>query len=372
MHVNGQKIFNLFIYGSLREPSIFKSVCGLSFTINPSKVDNESLFAEPAFLSGYKKVTPDNVYFYAVKDTSAKVEGFVIYNLPQHSIEEIDRYEGKRYYRETVKINTAKGMIKSQAYLACPETMKKHFGDRFHVNLIHELWLRKRIEEFIRKRTRPGERSQDAELERRAKRELLATTERDLIITHYRAEPISDYYIEHELDRPHPSIRHLLNDEKALPFIENYLALVIKQILLNQLDEKIQSRYRYHLEHMLSSERYYKRSVSLLASLQILNTNADTVDLIVEKALQTMPYQDHDLIDYIKYAIRVADNFFEPRIAWFHLEQIRSNLQPGLVPLGAEIELSNLGAEAISFDSDSQRTEDQVYENFRYFDDFCL
>ncbi|MHC5074449.1 MAG: gamma-glutamylcyclotransferase family protein [Planctomycetota bacterium] len=372
MHVDTNKNINLFIYGSLREPSIFKSVCGLSFTINPSKVDDETMFAEPAFLSGYKKITPDNVYFYAVKDNTSKVEGFVIYNMSPFAMDEIDRYEGKRYYRQTVKVNTAKGLIKAHAYLACPETMEKHFGDRFHVNLIHELWLRKRIEEFIKKRTRPGERTQDAELERRANRELLATTERDLVMSHYRADPISDYYIEHELDRPRPSIRHLYEDENSKPFIENYLALVIKQILLNQLEEKIQARYRFHLEHMLTSERYYKRSVSLLASLQILNTNTDTVDLIVEKALQSMPYKNYDLIDYIKYAIRVADSFFEPRIAWFHMEQIRSNLQPGLVPLGAEIELSNLGADAISVDSNSQKTKDEIYDDFRYFNDFCL
>ncbi|MHC4186878.1 MAG: gamma-glutamylcyclotransferase family protein [Planctomycetota bacterium] len=372
MKANEQKIFNLFIYGSLREPSIFESVCGLSFNINPSKVDDETLFAEPAFLSGHKKITPDNVYFYAVKDTASKVEGFVIYNLPLFAMEEIDRYEGKRYYRQSVNVNTAKGLVRSQAYLACPETMEKHFGDRFHVNLIHELWLRKRIEEFIKKRTRPGEQTQDAELERRANRELLATTERDLVISHYRADSISDYYIEHELDRPQPSIRPLYKDEEAKPFIENYLALVIKQTLLNQLEEKTQARYRFHLEHMLTSERYYKRSVSLLTSLQILNTNADTVNLIVEKALQTMPYKKHDLIDYIKYAIRVADDFFEPRIAWFHLEQIRTNLQPGLVPLGAEIELSNLGADATSVDSRSRKTEDRIYDDFRYFNDFCL
>ena len=48
------------------------------------------------------------------------------------------------------------------AYLASCKSMKKRFGDRFHVNLIHELWLRKRIEEFIRKLTRPGEQTADA------------------------------------------------------------------------------------------------------------------------------------------------------------------------------------------------------------------
>ena len=109
--------FNLFIYGSLREPSIFKSVCGLSFNINPHKTNEETLFGEPAFLSGYKRVSPDNVYFYAIKEPASKIEGFIIYNVPLYAIREIEKYEGKRYDRESVKVSTAKGFVKAQAYL---------------------------------------------------------------------------------------------------------------------------------------------------------------------------------------------------------------------------------------------------------------
>ncbi len=64
---------------------------------------------------------------------------------------EIDKYEGLRYERETVHVNTANGPVKAQAFLVSHDSMKKRFGDRFHVNLIHELWLRKRIERFIKK-----------------------------------------------------------------------------------------------------------------------------------------------------------------------------------------------------------------------------
>ncbi|MHC4458372.1 MAG: hypothetical protein ACYS0I_15050 [Planctomycetota bacterium] len=231
--------------------------------------------------------------------------------------------------------------------------MRKHFGDRFHVNLIHELWLRKRIERFIRKRTRPGEQTADAELERRAHRELLATTERDLVISHYRADAVSDYYLEHELDRPRPGIKHLYDDPQAQPFIENYLVLVIKQVLLNQLDERIQSRYRFELEHMRTSERYFKRSVSLLVALQMINANSPTVDLVIQQCLETMP-------------------IFDTRVVRAHLERIRSNFQPGIVPLGAEIELSELGSAAVEPQKSVRKPFDPVYDGFRYFHDFGL
>lgn len=363
---------NLFIYGSLREPGIFKSVSGLSFTLKLSQADQETLLAEPALLPHHRRVSPDNVYFYAVADPSSRIEGFVIYDVPLWAMTEIDRYEGRRYDRETVHVNTANGLVEAQAYLASHESMKKRFGDRFHVNLIHELWLRKRIEQFIEKHTRPGEQTVDAELERRAERELLATTERDLVMSHYRSDAVSDYYLEHELDRPRPSIKHLYNDPQAQPFIDNYLVLVTKQVLLNQLDERIQSRYRFELEHMRTSERYYKRSVSLLTALQMLNANSSAIDLIVEQALETIPYGKHDLIDYVKYAVRAADSIFDTRVAHAHLERIRSSFQPGVVPLGAEIELSNLGPAAVEPQRSIQKRTDPIYDGFRYFYDFRL
>ena len=363
---------NLFVYGSLREPGIFKSVSGLGFTIDRSRTDEETLLAEPALLPRHRRVTPDNVYFYAVPSSSSKTEGFVIYDVPAWAMAEIDRYEGRRYDRETVRVNTANGLIEAQAYLATRESMKERFGDRFHVNLIHELWLRKRIEQFIKKRTRPGEETTDAELERRAERELLATTERDLVISHYRSDAVSDYYLEHELDRPRPSIKHLHDDPNANSFIENYLALVVKQVLLNQLDDKLLSRYRFELEHMRTSERYFKRSVSLLVALQMINSAAGAVEMIIDKALEAMPCQKHDLIDYVKYAVQAADSIFDSRVARSHLERIRANLQPGLIPLGAEIELSNLGPAAVEPQMSIQKKNDPIYDGFRYFHDFWL
>jgi hypothetical protein len=363
---------NLFVYGSLRDPAIFKSVCGLSFTLNASERGEDSLLAEPAFLANHRRVSPDNVYFYAVYDNSSRIEGFVIHDLPGWALAEIDKYEGRRYDRDSITVNTASGPVQAQAYLASRESMKKHFGDRFHVNLIHELWLRKRIEQFIKRRTRPGDQTEDAELERRAERELLATTERDLVITHYGQDAVSDYYLEHELDRPRPSIRHLFDDPDARPFFGSYIALVVRQVLLNQLDERIQARYRFDLEHIHTSDRYFKRSISLLIALQMTNANSQAADMIVKGALDTMPPGSHDLIDYVKYAVNFSDSLFDSRVAWSYLQRIRANRQPGVVPLGAEIELSNVGHKAITPPEQDRSATDTAYDGFRYFYDFKL
>jgi hypothetical protein len=121
---------------------------------------------------------------------------------------------------------------------------------------------------------------------------------------------------------------------------------------------------------MRTSERYFKRSVSLLIALQMIN--AADFEMIVDKALKAIPYQKYDLIDYVKYAVQAADSIFDSRVAHSHLERIRSNFNPGLMPLGAEIELSNLGPAAVEPQASSQKKSDAVYDSFRYFHDFWL
>ena len=361
---------NLFVYGSLRDPYVFQSVCGLSFTLKPSKKEPTALLGELALLAGHRRVSPDNVYFYAVPDKNAKLEGFVIFNIPPDAMAEIDRYEGKLYDRETVKVNTAGGLIEAQAYMASPGSMRRRFGDRFHVNLIHELWLRKRIEKYFETHTRPGEKSLDADVERRARRELLGTTERDLVISHLRSDVVSDYYLEHELDRPCPSIRHLDDDKEAAPYLESYLALAVKQVIFNQFEYLIQSRYRFDLDRLSPSQRYYTRSLGILVALRMINTNTAAIDSVIERCLDTMPPNaGYDLIDYVKYAVNVANSIFDSRVARSEIERIRANRQPGLTPLGIELELSNLGFKAVHANTENF---DKVFDGFKYFYDFSL
>jgi hypothetical protein len=104
----------------------------------------------------------------------------------------------------------------------------------------------------------------------------------------------------------------------------------------------------------------------------MINANSPAVNLVVDECLKTIPYEKHDLFDYVKYAVRAARSMFDTRVAQAHLERIRSNFNPGLVPLGAEIELSNLGAATIPLPGRVLTKRDAAYDGFRYFSDFCL
>lgn len=362
---------NLFVYGSLRDPIVLESICGFSFTLKRERTSENKLFAEPALLDGYRKASPDNVYYYAAPDENNKIEGYIIYNLTEKAIKDIDHYEGRRYKKEFVKVNTANGLIEAAAYLAKPESMNKEFGDRWHINLIEELWLRKRIEEFIEKKTKPGEDTDDAKYERIAERELIATTERDLVMTHYRHSAFSDYYLHQELDKPRPSIKKLYDNPQAQPFIENYLRLVVKQVILNRFDERLVQRHRHYLENIRTSERYFKRAISLVAALRMINSNKDAFNMIIDSIMSNIDYGS-DLFDYVKYAVNAAESIFDDRLAKKQLEYIVSCRHPGLIPIGAEIELSNLGCLAVNSHQNPDFCPDKAYDGFNYFYDFYL
>ena len=143
-----------------------------------------------------------------------------------------------------------------------------------------------------------------------------------------RSDVVSDYYLEHELDRPNPSIRHLYNDPEAEPFIGNYLALVVKQVLFNRFENAIQSRYRYDLDRLAPSQRFFTRSAGVLVALKMINASNASVNMVLERCLKTMPPDGrYDLIDYVKYAVDAADSIFDSRVARSQIERIRANRQ---------------------------------------------
>jgi hypothetical protein len=101
----------------------------------------------------------------------------------------------------------------------------------------------------------------------------------------------------------------------------------------------------------------------------MINVNTTAVNMVLDRCIETMPPGNrYDLIDYVKYAISAADNIFDFRLARSEIERIRVNRQPGLTPIGAELELSNLGFKAIN----NPEITDRVFDSFKYFRDFRL
>jgi hypothetical protein len=103
----------------------------------------------------------------------------------------------------------------------------------------------------------------------------------------------------------------------------------------------------------------------------MINTNAASVNMIVNRGLADLPTGTSDLIDFVKYGVAAADGLFDLRLAKAELERVMTNRQPGLSPLGIELELSNLGYHAVSQEA-AIRSLFEPYDGFLYFYDYCL
>jgi hypothetical protein len=157
---------------------------------------------------------------------------------------------------------------------------------------------------------------------------------------------VSDYFIEREFDRPCPSIRELKKEPQAQPYLANYLALLVKMILLNQFEQQVQSRYRYDMEHLGTSPRYFNRSISLLIALRMINANCGVVELIQKRCLDSMPAESIRPDRLCQICHRCRRQSLDDA-SWQSGGLGPLNRQP-TAPLGTELEFSNLGFWAVT------------------------
>lgn len=102
------EIFNLFIYGSLRNPRVFEEVAGIPC---PDKI--------PAVLEGYAPGPAVEGYPAVVPVPGRRVAGEVILALPQEILPRLDEYEGEGnlYRRVSVQVNTGYGGMPAYVYI---------------------------------------------------------------------------------------------------------------------------------------------------------------------------------------------------------------------------------------------------------------
>ena len=131
--VKAETLYNLFVYGSLRDKALFQSVCGFCFEFSPRpRAGNNILRAESGLILGYTIISPDRRYPYAMTASGDSIEGLMIHAVPVTAFSLIDRYEGCYYQRENVIVHTAgRKKRQAQAYLANKDLLQKDFGDRF-------------------------------------------------------------------------------------------------------------------------------------------------------------------------------------------------------------------------------------------------
>jgi len=363
--------FHLFVYGTLMVPSVFRAVLGHRLVTDPDAADDaaEAFCAREAVLAGYKKICPDGTYLYAVPDAHGRIRGYVVGPLPGDCLAALRRYEGKNYRQRRVRVHTASDAVEAVVFVGNLDELSHGFGWAFRDPLKQEVLLRRTIDralladEMDRLHT-------DEELTRRALSELHGRTIRDLMRHHFDAGGISGFAIRQAIrEEPLREFGDLAADADARRTAPSYLTLLARQVLFNQVEDRIREEFRYELDAAHISERYYERTLSSLATLRVLNAQQPLLDLLAGDMLTDLPFAEHRLIDYVRWAVEAADAVYDPARAQRELRYLGGHMSPGAIPLGVELEFSNTGHEVIR---DPLGRRDGQYDGFYYFRDFAL
>ncbi|MHC4561464.1 MAG: gamma-glutamylcyclotransferase family protein [Planctomycetota bacterium] len=364
--------FKLFIYGTLTNPWVFRAVLGKGLTADRRQADGgETFWARRAILSGYKKISPDNTYQYAVKAPQGRIRGYIVGPLPGECLSLLRKYEGRNYQRRTLLVHTGTGDERAAVFIGNADAMQHSFGHEFRDHFKQEVILQEKIDAALA--AAEAEQLQTTELAaRQAMAELHGSTIRDLQRRHFESGGISDYAIRHSLaDEPLPNYRRLADDPAAHAVADNYLRLVVRQVMLNQVEERTFHDCRYELDHMSLGQAFYERTFSLLSALRLINGLRLAVDACVDRCLSGRSFQTHELVDFVRQGVLAADDLYDADMARAELDFIAHHIEGGYVPLGAEMEFSNIG-HGVIVDPEGRTHRDTQYDGFLYFNDFAL
>ena len=366
------KPFNLFVYGTLMDPAIFRAVLGFNLVYDPNESDGKDNFlAKPAVLNGYAKSSPDQTYLYAVPDPHGRIRGYVIGPLPGDSISALRKYEGRNYSRKRIKVETAQGRDEAVVFVANKDELAHSFGYEFRDPFKQEIILGEKIDRALLETERKQLHTEET-LARRAVGELHGPTIRDLVRRHFASGGISDYTIRTSLtEGPLRNYDRIKNDPEAIALAPHYLDIVVRQVIFNQIEHRLRLDFRYELEQMFAGPGFYERTISSLATLKFLNGYPNLLSLLVSDALDDLSFQKHELVDFVRWAVIASDTLYDMSHLKQHIKSIRYHMDSGHIPLGAELEFSNIGQDVIR-DPQGQSSRDMTYDGFVFFNDFAL
>ena len=368
------KTCKLFVYGTFMDRRLFRWVTGHDYALpHQNDAAPADLPAREAILASHQKISPDGMYFYAIPRRRHRIRGYLIYDLPVELVELLDHYEGTRYSRTKVTVHQDAHRIRAYTYLAKEKTLRQDFGDRFRVNLKHEHVITTRVEEFLAQRAAESTDSGLLQQHRvAAEEELRGLTIRDLVRARLESGTVADYFLKRELSRPLASISELLKLPEAQPFIKNYLRFLVRQVLFNETEQKFREQFRFDLDHLGQSFRFYEHTSSSVAALRMLNDRHRVLAKLITKLVDDFDPRRHDLLDIVAWTIHAAESLYHRRQAGSIFRWLRENMEGGLLPLGVELEFSNVGHAVVSDYDTGPGTKDEVFDGFRYFRDFAF
>jgi gamma-glutamylcyclotransferase (GGCT)/AIG2-like uncharacterized protein YtfP len=349
-------IDKLFVYGTLNNAYNRKLVTGRSFD------------TKEATLYNYRRIYPESGYPFAVHWPGSKIEGRVVYGITPDVWKKIDDYEseGYLYIRKHVKVHVGEQPVDADVYIGIPDAIKLYIKDGLEARDRIEEFVEHSINKYLNDKPDRCVIEHRKTLSIRATQELLSEEIHSLLRQCFHDAGLPPFIIKHELEKASlPSLEWLQTEPKALTYAHNYLKLAVKFMVFNQLEERFRHEFRSRVK---VSDAYYMHTISAMMALKLLVSYHQHL----QSAISQLDVDTYDptftYTDYVVAAIFTAEELYTPQRAREIVEWVQANQRPGILPLGAELEFSDLGVRATS----SQEGDDPKFDGFYYFYDFDL
>ncbi len=348
----------LFVYGTLNDPYVRRLVAG------------ETLPVADAILYDYRRVHPKSGYPIAVPWSGSKIEGAVVYDITPEILKKLDDYEseGTLFAREVVTVHVGEQTFPAYVYTGIIKALKPYFKKG--------VGMRDRIEAFIEKQVSTLLEAKAATymhkdldhqgLPLQVTKELLSEETHSLMREYFQEAGLPVFIIKHELEHADiPSLDWIKYAPNAAEYADEYIKLAVKFMIFNQLEERFRHEF---CPYVKTADEYYRHTVSAMMALKLLASNYRQLQLAMFEVSADTYDPSFSYVDYAVAAIFIAKELYTDAQAKEIAEWIRENRRTGAIPLGAELEFSNIGGRVIG----SKEGDDPKFDGFYYFYDFDL
>lgn len=348
---NNEK-FDLFVYGTL---------------LNDHHVElllHRKVETVPAVLYHYMRIVPKGGFAFLVKRNDAKTNGRILKDLAKEEIERIDSFEdeGHLYFRKSVCVRVGEKKQRCMTYIGNISALNESFWNEVAFEDRFSMFIEKKIDNIL------AEMDTDRpDITRRVLHELMSSEADSIIQSHFDGNYICNYIMIQAFEEAKPpNLSQLLETTpEMLPYAGNYMRLACQHIVFNQFVELIRHQFP---DAVRLSQQYFRHGLAVLMAFIYYNGKKTAINkLFSEKGLDRI-VGGRSYRDYARIAIDIVDIVYHKKEMKELVSFIRRKWYSTPTPLGAELEFSYLGVNAIN----AAPGADKVYDSFHWFTDFDL
>ncbi len=344
--------FHLFVYGTLMSDH------------HVSLLINRTPESESAILYNYMKVVPPGAFYFVVEQHGSMTHGRILKNLTRDEIAKIDSFEdeGKLYIRKNVIAVASGRKIRCMTYLGNVSALAKLFAEDIKFEDRYSKFIEKKIEGVISK-IEPSRHK----IMRRVATELMGAEFDSIIESHFYGDYICNYIMIQafeQVPKP-PSLEELLANPDIAPYAGNYMELVCRHIVFNQIAEHARHQFP---EAVRVSRKYFRHGLSVLFAFMYFNRKKYIIKQLFREYELDRIIPGKRYRDYAAEAISLVDEIYRREEMQEIVSYVEQYWYSAPTPLGAELEFSFLGSRAV----EASPGEDKYFDGFYWFGDFDM